>query len=130
MDGVTKQLEEYFESLGRLGDLAVEAVKEQIDIETERTEAELRQNTPKKTGGLAASLTRTNINTPKRYGHRLEYAGADENGVPYEKVANILNYGTSTIAPRRFVTRTVKKLKGLDDRAAARFEDKTKNLPD
>jgi hypothetical protein len=38
------------------------------------------------------------------------------------------NSGSSTIRPRRFITKAVKQLKGLDDRAAKRFEDKTKNI--
>ena len=70
-----------------MGDKAVEAIKEQIDIE----------------------------------------ARGVEDGTPYAKVANILNAGTSTIAPRRFITRAVRKLKGLDDRAAKRFEEKVKS---
>jgi len=33
---------------------------------------------------------------------------------------------TSKIKPRRFITKAVRKLKGLDDRAAQRFEEKLK----
>jgi HK97 gp10 family phage protein len=124
MDGVTKQLADYFEKLETLGDLAVEAIKEQIDLEAAAVETALRENTPTDTGGLAASLTRTDIDTPKHYGKRLEYEGENAERVSYEKIANILNYGTSTIKPRRFVGKAIKRLKGLDDRAAQRFEEK------
>jgi uncharacterized protein YoaH (UPF0181 family) len=127
---VTKQLAEYIESLERLGDMALAAMKEQVDFETERTEKELRDNTPVDTGELARSLTKADISTQRKYGYRLSYDGEDEHGVPHEKIANILNYGTSTIKPMRFVTRVIRKLKGLDDRAAKRFEDKTKNSTD
>ena len=128
MDGVAKELAEYFEKLERLGDIAVEAVKEQIDIEADRAEREIRDGTPVgETGGLARSLTRSKIDNDKRYGYRLEYEGENEDGVPYAKIANILNSGSSKIKPRRFITRAIKKLRGLDDRAAQRFEDKTKN---
>jgi len=131
MDGVTKQFANYFEKLENLGDMALEAVKEQVDIEADRAEGEIRNGTPKgETGGLVQSLTRTKIDTPKRYGYRLEYVGEDAQGVPYQKIANILDSGTSTIKPRRFVTRAIKKLKGLDDRAAQRFEVKTKSIDD
>jgi hypothetical protein len=128
MDGVTKQLTEYFSKLETLGDIAVEAIKETIDEEAAAVENEIRANTPTSTGGLAASLTKINIDTPARYGKRLEYAGNNPDGVPYAKIANVLNYGSSTIRPRRFITKAVKKLSGLDDRATKRFEDKTKNI--
>jgi uncharacterized protein YoaH (UPF0181 family) len=58
----------------------------------------------------------------------LEYEGNAPDGTPYAKIANVLNGGTSTVKPRRFVTKAIRKLKGLDDRAAKRFEDKTKGL--
>lgn len=125
-DGITKQLQDYFESLGKLGDMAIESIKEQIDIETDGVERELVSNTPENTGGLKSSLKRTQINTAKRYGYRLEYEGNAPDGTPYAKVANILNSGSSTIKPRRFVTKAVKKLKGLDDRTAIRFNRKIK----
>jgi len=129
MDGVTKQLEEYFEKLERLGDMAIEAVKEQIDIEAGCVEGEIRDNTPTgDTGGLARSFTQVKIDTLKKYGYRLEYEGSAPDGTPYAKIANILNSGSSTIKPRRFISRAVKKLKGLDDRAAKRFEEITKNI--
>ena len=131
MDGVTKELVEYFEKLERLGDMAVEAIKEQVDEECDRVEREIGSGTPEgATGGLARSLKRAKIDDGKRYGYRLEYEGENEHGIPYAKIANILNHGTSTIAPRRFITRAVRKLKGLDSRAAQRFEDKTKDIVD
>ena len=128
MDGVTKQLADYFESLGKLGDMAVEAIKEQVDVETDAVESALRSDTPVDTGRLAASLTKADISTAKKYGYRLSYEGTDEYGTSLEKVANILNFGSSTIKPIRFVTKAIRKLKGLDDRAAKRFEEKTKGL--
>ncbi len=89
-------------------------------------ERELTDNTPEATGGLRASLKRTALSGGNRYGNRLEYEGNAPDGTPYAKVANILNNGTSTIKPRRFLTRAVRKLKGLDDRVAKRFEEKLK----
>jgi hypothetical protein len=46
----------------------------------------------------------------------------------HEKTVNILNCGTSTIKPRRFATKAIKALKGLDDRAAVRRVEKAKKL--
>ena len=56
----------------------------------------------------------------------MEYEGNDENGEPYAKIANILNSGSSTIRPRKFITKAVKKLKGMDARAVKRFGEKVK----
>ena len=125
-DGLTEAFASFLEEIATVGDKAVEALCEQIDIEADGVERDLADNTPEDTGGLKASLRRTKIQNGNRYGYRLEYEGTDENGTPYAKVANILNSGSSTIKPRRFITKAVKKLKGLDDRAAKRFEDKLK----
>ncbi|MDR1906529.1 MAG: hypothetical protein LBQ27_06445 [Clostridiales bacterium] len=87
-------------------------------------ESALRSGTPVDTGNLAGSLTKADISTSKKYGYRLSYEGVDKYGTSLEKVANILNYGSSTIKPRKFVTKAIRKLKGLDDRAGKRFETK------
>lgn len=121
-DGLTESLGEYFTELGKVGDLAIESIKEQIDIEAEAVEKSLRDNTPHKTGGLKASLKRTKIQGGKRYGYRLEYQGNAPDGTPYAKIANILNSGSSTIKPKRFINKAVRKLKGLDDRAMRRYK--------
>jgi hypothetical protein len=56
----------------------------------------------------------------------LEYEGNAPDGTPYAKIANVLNSGTSKINPKRFITKAVRKLKGLDDRAAKRWEEMLK----
>jgi hypothetical protein len=124
-DGLTEALGEYITEIVKVGDLAIESIKEQIDIETDIVEKSLIDNTPEKTGGLKGSLRKTKIDSRNnRYGYRLEYEGNAPDGTPYAKIANILNSGSSTIKPKRFLTKAVKKLKGLDERAAKRFEDK------
>jgi hypothetical protein len=128
-DGLTESFAEYFTELGKVGDLAIESIKEQIDIEAEGVEKSLIENTPEKTGGLKASLRKTKIDSKNsRYGYRLEYEGNAPDGTPYAKIANILNHGTSTIKPKRFLTRAVRKLRGLDDRVEKRFEEKNNIL--
>ena len=103
--------------------MAIESIKEQIDIETEGVENSLIDNTPEKTGGLKSSLRKIKIESGNnRYGYRLEYEGNAPDGTPYAKIANILNHGTSTIKAKRFITKAVRKLRGLDDRTAKRFE--------
>ena len=126
-DGLTESFAEYFTELGKVGDLAIESIKEQIDIETDIVEKSLIDNTPEKTGGLKGSLRKTKIDSKNnRYGYRLEYEGNSPDGTPYAKIANILNHGTSTIKPKRFMTRAVRKLRGLDDRASKRIENRLK----
>jgi hypothetical protein len=125
-DGLTQALGDYIEELGTVGNKAIEALKEQIDIEADAVERDLTDNMPENTGGLKASLKRTAITKGNRYGYKLEYEGKDANGTPYAKIANVLNSGSSTIKPRRFITKAVKRLKGLDDRATRRFEEKLK----
>jgi hypothetical protein len=126
-DGLTESLGEYFTKLGKVGDIAVESLKEQIDIETEAAEKSLIDNTPHKTGGLKESLRKTKIDSGNnRYGYRLEYEGNAPDGTPYAKIANILNHGTSNIKPRRFITKAVRKLRGLDDRVSKRFRKRLK----
>ena len=115
-DGLTKALGGYFERMQKVGDIAVESLKEQIDEETDSVERDLIDNTPQNTGGLKASLKRTQIQAGNRYGYRLEYEGNAPDGIPYAKIANILNSGTSTIKPRHFITKAVRKLKGLDNK--------------
>jgi len=60
------------------------------------------------------------------YGYLVSFAGEDKDGTPYEKIANILNYGTSTIKPLRFIDKAIRNLKGLDERAMVRYEGKIK----
>lgn len=127
-DGLTEVLGAFFEDLQAVGDRAIEALKEQIDEEADNVERELIDNTPEETGGLKGSLKRTKIQSGNRYGYRLEYEGNAPNGTPYAKIANVLNNGSSTVKPRRFITKAVKKLKELDDRAARRLEEKVENL--
>jgi len=122
-DGVSKELAGFFEGLQQTGEIAVKAVQEQVDAEAEKLENTLARTAPRKTGGLARSVRKT----PKSkgqdwYGYEIEFAGTDPKGVPYQKIANILNAGTSKTQGTRFVTKAVRQLKGMDERIAERFE--------
>ena len=127
-DGVSKQLTEYFEQIAEYGDYAIEAIKEQIDIETEKLVKELEQTTPKgKTLGLINSLRQSKIVTKHNwYGYSVEFVGENRQGVPYQKIANILNYGTSTIKGTRFINKAIHNLKSMDSRIYERFQRKIK----
>lgn len=127
-DGVSKELEEYFNNIGTFGDKAIEAVKEQIDIEVNKLILQLESTTPRgATLGLLNSLKNSRI-TAKRnwYGYSVEFVGQDRKGVPYQKIANILNYGTSFIKGTRFITKAIHNLKNMDERIYERFQTKIK----
>jgi len=122
-DGVTKELYEFLESVGQVAGKSKEAIKEQVDIEAVRVA--LAQTAPKATGGLMRSLVKAEVTNRKNwYGYRLEFEGSDKAGVPYQKIANILNFGSSTIKGTRFISKAIRKLRGMDDRIAKRFEKK------
>lgn len=125
-DGISKQLEEYFNELGTFGDKAIEAVQEQIDIEIEKLVKQLQETTPKgKTLGLLSSLRNTKITARRNwYGYSVEFEGQDRKGTPYQKIANILNYGTSFIKGTRFLTKAIHNLKDMDSRIYERFQNK------
>jgi len=125
-DGISKELTDYFESIRKYGDKAIEVIQEQIDIEAEIVRAELEKDAPKgATLGLLRSLTKVKITARRNwYGYSVTFEGKNERGEPYQKLANILNYGTSTIKGTRFISRAIHKLKGMDDRIAERFRNK------
>lgn len=127
-DGISKELAEYFESLEQYGEMAIESVKEQIDIEVAKVLAELERTTPQgKTLGLIRSLQSAEITVRHDwYGYAVSFDGEDKDGTPYEKIANVLNFGSSYIKPTRFISKAIKNLKGLDERAMVRFENKIK----
>lgn len=128
MDGVSKQLQEYFNEIADYGELAIEAVQEQIDYEVDKLIKELEESTPRgQTLGLLNSLRRTKVVARRNwYGYRIEFEGENRKGVPYQAIANILNYGTSTIRGTRFINRAIRNLKGMDDRIYERFQRKIK----
>lgn len=125
-DGVSKQLSEYFEQLSDYGEYAIEAVKEQIDIEVEKLVKQLESTTPRgATLGLLNSLRQSKIVAKQNwYGYSVEFVGENRKGVPYQKIANILNYGTSTIKGTRFINKAIHNLRDMDARIYERFQRK------
>lgn len=125
-DGISKQLADYFEEISGFGDLAIEAIQEQIDIETEKLVRQLEETTPRgPTLGLLNSLRKSKIVAKYNwYGYSVEFIGEDRKGTPYQKIANILNYGTSTIKGTRFINKAIRNLKDMDSRIYERFQNK------
>ena len=62
----------------------------------------------------------------KWYGYSVEFQGQNRKGVPYQKIANILNYGTSYVKGTRFINKAIRNLKDMDDRIYERFKNKIK----
>ena len=126
-DGISKELSDYFEKIAQHGDKAIEAIQEQVDIEAEVVRRELEQTAPKgATLGLLNSLSKVRL-TAKRewYGYSVKFEGKNRRGESYQKLANILNYGTSHIQGTRFISRAIRNLKGMDERITERFSKKT-----
>ena len=125
-----KELTEYLESLKGIGGAAKGAVREQVDIEAERVREILQRTAPRgETGGLARSLRKVEITTRKNwYGFRIEFEGDNPKGVPYQKIANVLNFGSSYIQGTRFISKAIRKLKGMDARIAERFDSKLNEI--
>ena len=125
-DGISKQLTDFFDQLSEFGDFAVEAIKEQIDIEVEKLVRELEVSTPRgKTLGLLNSIKQSKIVAKRNwYGYSIEFEGQDRKGTPYQKIANILNYGTSYVKGTRFINKAIHNLKDMDDRIYQRFKNK------
>ncbi len=125
-DGISKQLAEYFEQISEFGDEAIKAIQEQIDIEVEKLYKQLEATTPRgATLGLLNSLRQSKVVAKRNwYGYSIEFVGEDRKGTPYQKIANILNYGTSTIKGTRFINKAIHNLKGMDERIYQRFKIK------
>jgi len=128
-DGVTKELAEYLENIGTIGDKSKAAIMEQVDIEAEIVRAELQRKAPRDTGGLVSSLLKSRCEVRRNwYGYSIEFHGNHPDGTPYQKIANILNYGTSHITGTRFISRAIRKLRGMDDRIHERYQDKVNEI--
>ena len=127
-DGITKELSEYLESITEVGNKSKEAIMEVVDEYAEIVRAELTRTAPRNTGGLVASLLKSRCTVRRNwYGYSIEFHGNHPDGTPYQKIANILNFGTSHIQGTRFISKAVRKLRGMDDRIHQRWEQKVKN---
>lgn len=126
-DGTTEQIYEYLDNLKDLGDVALNAAHAVIDTEIAQFKKRVVSKTPVgPTGGLKASLNFSRITDrgSSYYGQEAIFEGNAPNGEPYEKIANVLNYGTKDgrITGTQFVSNAIRYLKGMDERIEARIE--------
>ena len=123
-DGISKMMGDFLDSIGDLGTVARKTAEGVIDTEAEGFRKQVEPRIPVDTGGLKESFTLEKCNDSGKdwYGYRAGFDGNTPRGEPYEKIANIQNYGNSRVAGTLFVTKAIKKLKGMDDRIEARIE--------
>lgn len=123
-DGISKMMGDFLDSIGDLGVVARKTAEGVIDTEAEGFRKQVEPRIPVDTGGLKESFTLEKCNDSGKdwYGYRAGFDGNTPRGEPYEKIANIQNYGNSRVAGTHFVTKAIKKLKGMDDRIEARIE--------
>lgn len=127
MSKVNDDLDSFLENLSHIGRDAISATTEVIDEESTLLFENIKASTPVRTGGLKNSLVkRRKTDNHARYGYIIEYAGYNEQGVPYSKIARTLNKGTKTVSATRHIDRAIRKLKGLDDRIYERYLEKIK----
>lgn len=129
-DGITKEISEFLDGTLKAAKRTRKVAESVIDEEVKSYEDRIRQKTPGK-GNLKAAfcVKKETGKGSKWYGYDASFEGNAENGEPYQKIANIANYGTPTRVGTFFITNAVKKLKGMsgriEARIAAELEDKT-----
>ena len=122
-DGISKQLDGLLDSMSKeIPEEYIDALKEVIDEEVGSYKQNINGNVPIDTGGLKSSFTVEKIIKQNYYGYRAYFKGDNKNGVPNEKIANILNYGTEKIYGTFFIDRAIRKLKGMGKRIEKKAE--------
>jgi hypothetical protein len=114
--------------------ISIEAIKEQVDKESYDLVHNITNDCPVRYGNLKRSITFTQKTGNKEvYGWVVTFEGYDPNGRPYSLIARSLNAGTKRgpvrIAPRKFIRKAVRKLKGMDDRIFKLYLKKMEQLP-
>lgn len=133
-DGVTKELNDFLNDISEGGKIDipetyVEAVKETITNEVKNYSDFIDKNVPVDTGALKNSFVVEEIkNRDNYFGYSAYFKGENSKGVAYQKIANILNYGVpGKFAGRFFVTRAIRRLKGMNERIDQKFRDKLRD---
>ena len=126
-DSLKTMLENEFDIVIKSGDIYIEAVVEEVDETARKYSDEVNRTIPKDTGGLKASHGFKRKRTDKDITYSFAFEGSTSKGVPYEKLANIHEYGTKDgrISAKRFQRKALRKIvKGLDKRALQRYRNK------
>lgn len=123
-DGITQEMADFLDGVSRAASGVRKIAEGVIDGEVQSFSERVTARVPVATGGLRNSfkVERDTSRGRNWYGYDASFEGNAPNGEPYEKIANILNYGTPHMAGTQFVSNAVRKLKGMDDRIEARIE--------
>lgn len=123
-DGITEELSSFLDGVKRAGAKARKIGEQVIDEEVKTFSLAVEPKIPENTGGLKRSFTvqRDTSRGFGWYGYSVTFVGNAPNGEPYEKIANIENYGTPYRAGSFFITKAIKGLRGMDARIEARIE--------
>lgn len=123
-DGISKELSEHFDRISATCEKARKIAEQVIDEEVQNFSERVESKIPINTGGLKRSYTvkRDTSKGKNWYGYSVSFEGNAPNGEPYEKIANILNYGTRHHAGVLFISHAVKRLKGMNNRINARID--------
>lgn len=115
-----KVLIDYLQRLeSNLGPTVKKVTKQVIDEESQVVFNTMKNGTPVSSiehVHLVDTLKMVNIDDGRKYGHKIDYDGYNENGKPYSLIARSLNKGTATQAGTKHIDRAVHKLKGIDGR--------------
>lgn len=135
MDSLCKAFDSYFEMLSGIGSIAEIAIKEEIDKATDEFQTTLRMKASKISKELADSIERVPTNKKESYGFTIRFVGelpqpnrhyksvlSKRTITTYQGLANLLDFGDKKHKATKFVTSTVRKLKGLDSKIIANYE--------
>ena len=127
-DGVSKELNDYFDGIEHVcADLRGVAEKV-IDEKANAFYEQVENKTPYDSGGLKDAWEMKSIKDRGGgfYGYSAEFKGETLDGQPYQKIANVLNYGRKArkgyFSGTFFVTKAIKKLKGMSGEIEAAIE--------
>ncbi len=116
-DGITKEMSSFLSRLENIGPESIAIAKKTIDTAVDEYERNVTTATPVRTGSLKSSFKVTPVvKGSNYYGYNAEFTGENENGESNAKIANILNYGSPTMAGSHFLDKATKKLKGLSQK--------------
>lgn len=123
-DGITKEIGDFLNGVANALEGVRKIAEGVIDSEAMALKERILERVHSPTGGLrsAFKIERKTDNGPNWHGYTFGFEGNAPNGEPYEKIANIQNYGWKHRAGTQFVSNAIRKLKGMDGRIEARIE--------
>lgn len=139
MDELCKSIDDYLGHLSELGSIAEAAVIEELDKAVNVFESTLRNKAAKISKGLANSIQRVPTDKKGRYGFTIRFVGelpkpkrhykavlSSKTITTYQGLASLFDHGDKKHKATKFVTSTVRKLKGLDNKIITNYELKLK----